>query len=58
MGWSDRREVEFEGSLASIDLNRLTDEQLARISAGVKPAEMLQPSHPSTSHGWRSVMQS
>ena len=37
MGWSDRREVEFKGSLASIDLNRLTDEQLARIT----PANIL-----------------
>ncbi len=34
MGWSDRREVEFKGSLAHIDFNRLSDDQLARISAG------------------------
>lgn len=34
MGWSDRREVEFRGVYAHIDLTRLTDEQLARVSAG------------------------
>ena len=34
MGWSDRREVEFRGSLAHIDFNRLSDDQLARIAAG------------------------
>ncbi len=37
MGWSDRREVEFKRSLATIDLNRLSDEQLLRISAGEPP---------------------
>ena len=36
-----REPVEVRGSLASIDLNRLTDEQLARISAGEHPWSVL-----------------
>ncbi|MCH8030783.1 MAG: hypothetical protein IIB09_03080 [Bacteroidetes bacterium] len=34
--------VEVRGSLASIDLNRLTDEQLARISAGEHPLSVIR----------------
>ncbi len=41
MSWSDRREVEFKGSLASIDITQLSDEQLARISAGEHPFSVL-----------------
>ena len=41
MGWSDRREVEFRGSLASIDLTQLSDEHLARIAAGENPYAVL-----------------
>ena len=36
-----RDRVEVRGTLASIDLNRLTDEQLARISAGAHPFAVL-----------------
>ncbi len=36
-----RERVEVRGTLASIDLNRLTDEQLARISAGEHPLSVL-----------------
>ncbi len=36
-----RERVEVRGSLASIDLNRLTDEQLRRISAGEQPWSVL-----------------
>lgn len=36
-----RERVEVRGSLASIDLNRLTDEQLARISAGDHPLSVI-----------------
>ena len=32
-----RERVEVRGTFASIDLNRLSDEQLARISAGEDP---------------------
>ena len=41
MGWSDRHEVELRGGLASIDVTRLTDEQLARIRAGEHPLAVL-----------------
>lgn len=34
MGWSDRREVEIRGVYAHVDINRLSDEQLSRVSAG------------------------
>ncbi len=37
MGWSDRREVEFKGSLADVNLEVLPDDLLARISAGEHP---------------------
>lgn len=41
MGWSDRQEVAFSGSLASIDVTRLTDDQLQRIVAGEHPLAVL-----------------
>jgi len=34
MGWSDQQTIEVRGVLAGLDMNRLTDEQLARIGAG------------------------
>ncbi len=46
MGWSDRQEVEFKGSPASIDLTQLSDEQLARISAGEHPLSVLNAAVP------------
>ncbi len=47
MGWSDRREVEFRGSLAHIDFNRLSDDQLARIAGGEYiPAVLATPAEP------------
>ncbi len=41
MGWSERQEVESKGSLASIDLTRLSDEQLERIATGEHPLPVL-----------------
>ena len=32
--WSDRQTVELRGALANLDMNRLSDEQIARIGAG------------------------
>ncbi len=46
MGWSDRREVEFKGSLAHIDFNRLSDDQLARIAGGEPLLAVLATSEP------------
>ncbi len=46
MGWSDRREVEFKGSLAHIDFNRLSDDQLARIAGGEPVLAVLATSAP------------
>ncbi len=41
-----RERVEVRGTFASIDLNRLTDEQLARISAGEHPLSVLSAAVP------------
>ena len=34
MGWSDQQTIELRGALANLDMNRLSDEQIARIGAG------------------------
>ena len=34
MGWSDRFDVQLSGTIGRLDLNRLSDEQIARIAAG------------------------
>ena len=41
MGWTDRQEVESRGWLASIDVTKLSDEQLQRIRAGESPLSVL-----------------
>ena len=41
MGWSDRLDVESRGWLASIDVTRLSDEQLQRIRGGESPLAVL-----------------
>ena len=46
LGWSDRQEVAFSGSLASIDYSRLTDEQLQRIAGGEHPLAVLGSAAP------------
>lgn len=41
MGWSDRQEVEFRGSLANVNLALLPDDLLQRIADGEHPMAVL-----------------
>ena len=41
MGWSDRLDIESRGWLASIDVTRLSDEQLTRLRAGESALSVL-----------------
>ena len=41
MGWSDRQEVEFKGSLANLDISQLPDELVSRLARGEHPLSVL-----------------
>ena len=46
MGWSDRQEVEFKGSLANLDVSRLPDWAVERLAAGESPISVLASATP------------
>ena len=47
MGWSDRKEVEWRGSLLNLDLSQLSDGLLSRIAAGEHILSVLASAVPS-----------
>ena len=46
MGWSDRQEVEFKGSLANLDVARLPDWAVERLARGEHPLSVLMSATP------------